>query len=113
VDPDASPQQRAAECVDSVKKLGIPLGWTEATSPHGFFDYLAKVGGLLLTALMLSLGAPFWFDLLSKVARLRASGPPAPPQEKRDADRDAKDDEEKNKVTSRRTRTAATRGTRS
>jgi hypothetical protein len=91
-DPEASPPERAAACVDAVAKLGIPLGWTEATSPDGGAGLLAKLGGLLLTALMLSLGASFWFDLLSKVARLRASGPPGPPKETRDADRPAEGD---------------------
>jgi hypothetical protein len=32
--------------------------------------------GLLLTAFAVSLGAPFWFDLLNKFVNLRASGPP-------------------------------------
>jgi hypothetical protein len=29
-----------------------------------------------------SLGAPFWFDLLGKVARLRSTGVPPPPAAK-------------------------------
>jgi hypothetical protein len=82
------PQERAAECVDAIEELGIPLGWTGDTAPHGW-DILAKLGGLLVTAFMLTLGAPFWFDLLSKVSRLRSSGPPAPPREEREADRPA------------------------
>jgi hypothetical protein len=32
--------------------------------------------GWCITAIAASLGAPFWFDALNKVARLRASGPP-------------------------------------
>jgi hypothetical protein len=35
-----------------------------------------KVLGLLLTAVALSLGAPFWFDALSRFMNVRASGPP-------------------------------------
>lgn len=31
--------------------------------------------GFLITALMISLGAPFWFDLLSKFVQLRGTGP--------------------------------------
>jgi hypothetical protein len=85
--PEDSPQERAAKCVDDVEQLSLPLGWTSVSSPHGWEGILGKVGGLLVTALALSLGAPFWFDLLSKIARLRASGPPAPPPEKREADR--------------------------
>ena len=81
-----SPQERAAKCVDDVEQLGLPIGWTSASSPHGW-GILGKLGGLLVTAFALSLGAPFWFDLLSKIARLRASGPPGPPREQREADR--------------------------
>lgn len=38
--------------------------------------------GLLITALMLSLGAPFWFDLLNKLVSIRGSG--IKPEEKKD-----------------------------
>jgi hypothetical protein len=84
--PADSPQKRAVKCVDDVEELGLPLGWTSVSSPHGW-GIAGKVGGLLVTAFALALGAPFWFDLLSKIARLRASGPPAPPTAQRDADR--------------------------
>lgn len=36
---------------------------------------VASIVGILLTALALSLGAPFWFDLLSKFVQLRGAGP--------------------------------------
>jgi hypothetical protein len=46
---------------------------------------LAKLLGLLLTALAVSQGAPFWFDLLSKLSNQRGSGPvPATSEEKRE-----------------------------
>jgi hypothetical protein len=35
---------------------------------------LAKLLGLLLTTFALSLGAPFWFDMLNKVINIRAAG---------------------------------------
>jgi len=37
----------------------------------GFWSYFL---GCLLTAIALSLGAPFWFDLLNKLIKLRSSG---------------------------------------
>jgi hypothetical protein len=37
-----------------------------------------KVVGLLLTAAALTLGAPFWFDLLNKFVNVRATGQPPP-----------------------------------
>jgi hypothetical protein len=47
---------------------------------------LWKCLGLLITIFAVSLGAPFWFDLLNKFVNLRASGPPP-----RKANVDAKD----------------------
>jgi len=86
--PNATnPGKVAAECVDQIEELGIPLGWTQATSPHSGWDGLGKVTGLLVTAFALSLGAPFWFDLLGKVARLRGSGPPASGSDKTGGDK--------------------------
>ncbi|HEV8248721.1 MAG TPA: hypothetical protein VGQ15_01990 [Gaiellaceae bacterium] len=85
--PDDSPQERAAKCVDDVDQLSLPVGWTAGSAPDDWKGVLAKIGGLLVSAFALALGAPFWFDLLSKIARLRASGPPAPPREEREADR--------------------------
>ena len=73
--------QKAGACVDEVEELGIPLGWSKATNPHGRWGWLGKVVGLLVTALALSLGAPFWFDLLGKVSRLKGAGPPSPTPE--------------------------------
>jgi hypothetical protein len=48
--------------------------------------WLHKIIGLLATAIALSLGAPFWFDVLQKLVRIRASVSPAD-VEKRDAAR--------------------------
>jgi hypothetical protein len=36
--------------------------------------WLWKIAGLLVTAIALSLGAPFWFDLLQKIMNFRATG---------------------------------------
>ncbi len=45
------------------------------------FDGVASITGWLITALALMLGAPFWFDLLTKFMSIRAAGvkPPSPP----------------------------------
>jgi len=42
----------------------------------GFF--LLSIAGWVITALALSLGAPFWFDLLNKLMKVRTSVPIAP-----------------------------------
>lgn len=39
---------------------------------------LRMLAGWLLTALALSLGAPFWFDLLNKLMKLRSANPAGP-----------------------------------
>jgi hypothetical protein len=75
----------AAKCVDAVNEFGLPLGWSHTTSPHSFWAGLGKVLGLLVTAFALALGAPFWFDLISKVSRVRGSGPPTAGAEPRPA----------------------------
>jgi hypothetical protein len=71
----ASPED-AAKCLDKVKQLGIPLGWSKDTSPSGW-GIPGRILGLLLTAFAVLLGAPFWFDLLGKVSQLRGAGPPS------------------------------------
>jgi hypothetical protein len=52
--------------------LGLPLGWSAA--PEGFVAWSAKVVGLLFTTVALSLGAPFWFDLLNRFMGVGSSG---------------------------------------
>ncbi|HEX3453190.1 MAG TPA: hypothetical protein VHS03_01085 [Gaiellaceae bacterium] len=69
-----SSAQQVANCVSAVKQLGLPLGWSKATEPKSWQDAFGKIGGLLLTAFAILLGAPFWFDTLSKLAQLRGSG---------------------------------------
>ena len=87
--PGATPQDRlnrAADNVDGVVKVGVPLGWPpqDAADPrhvsfttapaalHAFF-------GWLLTIIAIGLGAPFWFDALSRLSRLRGTGKPETP----------------------------------
>ncbi len=74
---------------DAAKQLDLPLGWTlsfgdEPTQlPNDFFAWLAKFAGLALTIGAIMLGAPFWFDLLSKIMRVRATGAPPPASDAR------------------------------
>ena len=65
--------------IDSVMKarsLQLPLGWHDLPNAprRNFGGWLYKVVGLLMTAFAVSLGAPFWFDLLSKLVSLRGAG---------------------------------------
>lgn len=54
--------------------LQLPMGW--ANSPTDAGAWVIKLLGLLLTTCAISLGAPFWFGVLSKVVNIRAAGPP-------------------------------------
>jgi hypothetical protein len=59
------------------QKIQPTLGWT--TTPQSANDWILKIVGLLATTLAVSLGAPFWFDLLSKIMQIRAVGDLPPP----------------------------------
>jgi hypothetical protein len=76
----ASDSQKAADAVDSVNQLKLPLGWGASNAPDSVGSALRRIPGWLITIAALSLGAPFWFDLLSRVARLRGSGVPKQPR---------------------------------
>jgi hypothetical protein len=69
--------ETVADSVSTLDKIKTPMGWDKKNRPHGW-GWLSSLFGILLTGAALSLGAPFWFDLLSKVARLRTSGAPPP-----------------------------------
>jgi hypothetical protein len=72
------PLSSVAKTVDDLGELKLPIGWSAETRPKGGWDWLAtaffKTVGLILTAAALTLGAPFWFDVLGKVARVRSAG---------------------------------------
>ena len=55
------------------EKLSLPLGWSKETLPSGA-EWILKIIGLAFTAFAASLGAPFWYDLLNKLTKLRATG---------------------------------------
>ena len=59
--------------LDDLEKLSFPIGWAHVKFTKGT-DFFWKMIGLFLTTLAVSLGAPFWFDLLNKITRLRVSG---------------------------------------
>jgi hypothetical protein len=68
----------------AVRKLDLPLGWDLSFGnapiqlPNDVVGWVQKLLGLLLTIGAIQLGAPFWFDLLSKIVRVRATGAPPP-----------------------------------
>jgi hypothetical protein len=53
----------------------LGMGW-EGVSLRNLsnYDLVSKFLGFILTALAISMGAPFWFDLLKKLVNIRSSG---------------------------------------
>jgi len=66
-----------------INSVNLPIGWR--SPPSGWYDYLVKLLGILLTALMVSLGSNFWFELLSKLINLRNAGKKPLTREEQDA----------------------------
>ncbi len=58
----------------NIAQLQPVIGWS--TLPADLKSWVLKVFGLLATIFAVSLGAPFWFDLLNKFTNFRSSGPP-------------------------------------
>jgi hypothetical protein len=70
------------QALKQLEYLDVPIGWTA-----GRFKNLRSLGGFetllgwLITAVATLFGAPFWFDALEQMIRLKGSGPS--PAEKR------------------------------
>ena len=82
-DPDA----RLKNYMTTLSGVGLPIGWDQrefetvpGRIPADFLGWLLKVAGCFLTACAVSLGAPFWFDMLNKIMTARST---IKPQEKR------------------------------
>jgi hypothetical protein len=73
--PDTSqdpPQEKIKKNIEMLQGLGVQLGWKEV--PDSGKLWFSKILGLLLTAFAVSLGAPFWFDMLKKIINIRSAG---------------------------------------
>ncbi|MBV8707859.1 MAG: hypothetical protein JO182_08300 [Acidobacteriaceae bacterium] len=102
---DAKPS--TSELIDPMgwieRQGGLPLGWVLQVQPgqqkgdfehdwrrppSTFSGWLAKLAGILFTAFALTLGAPFWFDLLNRFMVVRSTVKPeekSPPEPSKDA----------------------------
>ena len=64
----------------------LPFGWdkkyfsalSHSDAGTTFLSILSKLTGLVATIIAIMMGAPFWFDLLNKVANLRGTGAKPP-----------------------------------
>lgn len=66
------------EEISSIEQLA-GIGWKHGEWSLVFknwksAEFVIKIVGWMITAFAISLGAPFWFDLLNKVMKLRATG---------------------------------------
>jgi hypothetical protein len=95
--PSGQAARCATQATDAVDRLGqtsLPLFWQTTnptcTTPRSQCSTLKRVGldsasgwviaivGWLIAIIAIAMGAPFWFNLLSKIASLRATGDPPP-----------------------------------
>lgn len=96
--PDSKADESVQDQIKDVKEqvsefqdIGMPLGWSGAllpgrsictsrpgdcTAPQQAWAWVRIAGGWLLTAIAVSLGAPFWFDLLNKFMVVRSTVKP-------------------------------------
>lgn len=66
---------------DMLDEIPLPIGWNsinteqqQASSQGWFLPILKRIIGWFITGIALSMGATFWFDLLSKVVKVRSTG---------------------------------------
>lgn len=86
-----TPQCKFKTSLDDLKGLSLPIGWDSGVEGRqwpglrvwervfwaGWYgQFRIHIFGWLLTALAISLGAPFWFDLLNKFIVVRSSVKP-------------------------------------
>ena len=75
---DASDLGSIDATVEELQSAGFPVGWTaEAKGEWGAEFTWGRAGivvGWLVTASLVTLGAPFWFDILGRLVALRSSG---------------------------------------
>lgn len=50
----------------------LGLGWSQS-KPDNWWDWLTKVVGWLLTGVAVTMGAPFWFEMLKKLLALKGN----------------------------------------
>ena len=60
------------DAVNTLSEFALPIGWT--FYPATPADWATKIAGLAITMFAVSLGAPFWFDLLNRFTNIRAAG---------------------------------------
>jgi hypothetical protein len=82
----AAGQKRFRELRSEITALGLPIGWKQESTGTDFRQFpglnmplwgqtiLFHLLGWIVTMFAVSLGAPFWFDILNKIITIRSSG---------------------------------------
>ncbi|SHF65603.1 hypothetical protein SAMN02745157_2663 [Kaistia soli DSM 19436] len=83
-------RKKALDEIATLQSTPLPVGWDDcgaacdgrSVTPQNLFagklSPLSALVGWILTAIAVSFGAPFWFDLLNRFINLRSSGPKPP-----------------------------------
>jgi hypothetical protein len=61
---------------DELNALDLPIGIERYATPRNPADLVRMLGGILITAFAVTLGAPFWFDALNKMMVIRSTVKP-------------------------------------
>ncbi|MFO0889882.1 MAG: hypothetical protein U0790_12165 [Isosphaeraceae bacterium] len=92
--PDGSPagsqprqftEEERRRIEGALDQLRLPIGWDRREVDRlvasfglgreaGWTDAMSKLAGLLITTLALTMGAPFWYDVLSKFVSIQVGG---------------------------------------
>ncbi len=66
------------DAVKQIQGAGLAIGWGNLPAAGDWVGWLKKFAGLVITIVAVSLGAPFWFDILRNLSNLRGGGGSAP-----------------------------------
>ena len=73
---NASLLRDVAGITNTLTEVSIPVGWA-GVAPDGFGWWRGHVLGWALTAVLVMVGAPFWFELLERLVSSGRAGPAA------------------------------------
>jgi hypothetical protein len=96
VDEAIAVGEQASAAINAMAEAGLPVGWApghflDVQDAHGNWQALwaappsiwyRQILGWFITAVAALFGAPFWFDALQSIVRLKGAGPS--PEEKKD-----------------------------
>jgi hypothetical protein len=72
----ATPDVKPLDAFKQLETLGVPIGWTtERLQNLQGLTILELFLGWLVTAAATLFGAPFWYDALEKIVRVKGTGP--------------------------------------